>query len=257
MVKAKKHFGQNFLIDEDVKHKIIQAMPSQTRQVLEIGPGLGDLTAKLLEKRSVVAFEIDRDLIPRLETRFAQAIERKQFALIEGDIMERWTTASLWDSPYDLVANLPYYIATPIILKALDDPMCQTILVMVQKEVGEKFCAASGSKEFCSLSVLAQTVGEAKLLFDIPPTAFNPPPKVTSAVIKITKNGSSPASDAMKGFLHAAFAQPRKTLAKNLSTRYPKALIEKIMGEANLCATIRPHELTTPLFYKIFAALNH
>lgn len=257
MVKAKKQFGQNFLIDETVKYKIIQAMPESDRQVVEIGPGLGDLTAKLLEKKGVVAFEIDRDLIPRLESRFAQMIDGGRFALIEGDVLEHWNGQSLWATPYDLIANLPYYIATPIILKALEDPNCRTILVMVQKEVGEKFCARSGDKEFCSLAVLAQSAGTAELLFDIPPEAFNPPPKVVSAVIRIVKNDVSAMTDGLKSLLQTAFAQPRKTLAKNLSSRYPKALIDKIMGEANLRATIRPHELATTDFQKLFDALNN
>lgn len=251
MIKAKKEFGQNFLIDRSVVDKIVESMPHDNIPVVEIGPGLGDLTTKLLEYKGVKAFEIDRDLVPRLQSRFEKELKEGSFSIVEGDVLKYWQEGSLSETPYHLVANLPYYISTAIILKALDDPHCQTILVMVQKEVGEKFCAVAGEKEFSSLSVLTTLVGGGEVLFEIPPTAFNPPPKVTSCVIRIIKQSMIPTPEKMKKFLSVAFSQPRKTLQKNLSAAYAKSKIIEALKDENLSETIRPHEVEAPVFKRL------
>jgi len=187
---ASKKFGQNFLKNDIYLHKIIQAMPNDDLKVAEIGPGLGDLTKELVKVRNVTAFEVDKRLCEHLTTEFEEPIKNGNFELRCGDVLERWESGSLLDEPYHLVANLPYYIATNIILKAFKDEHCQSILVMVQKEVAVKFAASVKQKEFSALSVLAASVGKATLCFEVEPEAFVPPPNVTSAVLLIEKNQS-------------------------------------------------------------------
>ena len=174
---ADKRFGQNFLEDESVVEQIIQAMPDDDLPVVEIGPGLGDLTKKLVQVRRVTAYEVDKRLCDYLGKTFSREIADGRLRLECGDVLERWSGGSLCDRPYRLVANLPYYIATTIILKALRDPHCRSTLTMVQKEVAEKFAAHEGDRNFSALSVLAQSAGEAAIRLLVPPAAFNPPPQ--------------------------------------------------------------------------------
>ncbi|MBN2721375.1 MAG: 16S rRNA (adenine(1518)-N(6)/adenine(1519)-N(6))-dimethyltransferase, partial [Campylobacterales bacterium] len=168
-----------------------------------------------------------------------------------GDVLLNWENGNLIDEPYHLVANLPYYIATHIILKALKDKNCQSILVMVQKEVADKFAAKPKQKEFSSLSVLASSVGEASVCFDVPPSAFVPPPKVTSAVLKITKERSL-EDERFEEFLRTAFAQPRKKLIGNLSNIVDKHMLEEKFNALEMDTNIRPHEATLTQYKHIY-----
>ncbi|MRI84269.1 MAG: 16S rRNA (adenine(1518)-N(6)/adenine(1519)-N(6))-dimethyltransferase [Nitratiruptor sp.] len=255
MIVAKKRFGQNFLKDRAVLDRIIQSMPKSDRKIVEIGPGLGDLTQRLLEHKDVIAFEIDRDLCAHLRRRFAQEIESGRLELVCGDVLEQWHSGSLIDEPYDLVANLPYYVATNIVLKALGDPNCHNILVMLQKEVAQKFAAHPGEREFSSLGVLAQSVGKVAKLFIVKPTSFHPAPKVDSAVLLIAKERNLD-DPAFMDFLKVAFAQPRKRLMKNLAVGYGKERIQSIFADLGLQETLRPHEATTSIYHQIHARLK-
>ncbi len=249
-VVAKKKFGQNFLQDQEVLRKIVEAMPKNDNKIVEIGPGLGDLTKFLVDVKSVEAFEVDTDLCKLLQSKFREEINTKRLHINCGDVLEAWQS-ELVDEPYDLVANLPYYIATNIILKALADPMCKNILVMVQLEVAEKFCANEGEKVFGSLGVITQSVGNAKIVVKVPPTAFDPQPKVDSAVFLIEKQKDR--SD--KGFeelLRVAFTQPRKTLMKNLSAKYEKQKLQEAFNELELLSTIRPHQVSTKDYHQLY-----
>ena len=249
-IEAKKKFGQNFLKDESVLRKIIEAMPNSDRKVVEIGPGLGDLTKFLVKVKSVEAFEVDTDLCKRLEITFKDEISTKRLHIHCGDVLEAWQS-TLVDEPYDLVANLPYYIATNIILKALADPMCKSLLVMVQREVALKFAAESGDKVFSGLSVITQSVGSASIVIDVPPSAFDPMPKVDSAVMLIEKH-SDRSDKIFEDMLKVAFAQPRKTLIKNLSSRFDKQKLLEIFEELKLSVTIRPHQLSTTDYHQLY-----
>ena len=256
---AKKKFGQNFLTDTTILTKIVEAMPKSDRVIVEIGPGLGDLTNYLVRVKSVVAFEVDTDLCAHLTTKFEEELKTEHLTLKCGDVLRVWrdkqnADKTLIDAGYDMVANLPYYIATNIILHALSDPNCHSLLVMIQKEVADKFSAQPGEKAFSALSVLTQTVGTAKTVITVPPTAFNPPPKVDSAVIRIDKNGKV-FSKEFSSFLKTAFAQPRKTLAKNLSQRFDKETIKESLKALKLSPTVRPHETTTTQFHQLFEQL--
>nr|WP_321267238.1 16S rRNA (adenine(1518)-N(6)/adenine(1519)-N(6))-dimethyltransferase RsmA [uncultured Sulfurimonas sp.] len=253
-VIAKKKFGQNFLKDEAVLRKIVEAMPKNNNKIVEIGPGLGDLTKFLVDVKSVEAFEVDTDLCKLLQNTFKEEIATKRLHINCGDVLEAWQS-SLIDEPYDLVANLPYYIATNIILKALADPMCKNILVMVQLEVAEKFCAEAGEKVFGSLSVITQSVGTASIVVVVPPTAFEPPPKIDSAVFLIQKNADRSNED-FEGLLRVAFKQPRKTLMKNLSAKYEKDILQKVFKELLLIQTIRPHQVSTDDYHQLYKKIK-
>ncbi len=249
-VVAKKKFGQNFLQDQEVLRKIVEAMPKNDNKIVEIGPGLGDLTKFLVDVKSVEAFEVDTDLCKLLQSKFREEINTKRLHINCGDVLEAWQS-ELVDEPYDLVANLPYYIATNIILKALADPMCKNILVMVQLEVAEKFCASEGEKVFGSLGVITQSVGEAHIVVKVPPTAFDPQPKVDSAVFLIQKH-SDRSDREFEELLRVAFSQPRKTLMKNLSAKYEKQKLQEAFNELELLSTIRPHQVSTKDYHQLY-----
>lgn len=249
-VVAKKKFGQNFLKDQTVLQKIVEAMPKNDNKIVEIGPGLGDLTKYLVDVKSVEAFEVDTDLCKLLQSEFKKEIATKQLHINCGDVLDAWKS-SLVDEPYDLVANLPYYIATNIILKALADPMCKNILVMVQLEVAEKFCAESGEKVFGSLGIITQSVGTSHIVVKVPPSAFEPPPKINSAVFLIRKTKDR-SDKNFEDMLRVAFTQPRKTLMKNLSFKYDKEQLQEAYEELGLIQTIRPHQVSTSDYHQLY-----
>ncbi len=253
-IKAKKQFGQNFLKDESILNKIIEAMPNSTNHVIEIGPGLGDLTQKMLKYKDVTAYEIDTDLLSILRTKFASKIEEGTFNLIHTDVLDIWKqNSTLYSSKYDLIANLPYYIATNIILQAIEDDNCEHIIVMIQKEVAQKFAASEGEKEFSSLGVIAKLCSkETKVLFDVAPTCFEPAPKVVSSVLYIKKDSSVKLDKEFKSFLKVAFSQPRKKLSKNLSSSIDKSFLELIYKELNINETVRPHEVSPSLYRQMY-----
>jgi len=250
---AKKQFGQNFLKDESVLHQIIQAMPKTEHVTAEIGPGLGDLTNYLVDVKSVTAFEVDRDLCKHLNKKFEKEIATKRLHIECGDVLETWKS-ELLNEPYDLVANLPYYIGTTIILKALADPMCKNLLVMVQKEVAQKFAAQPSEKVFGALSVITQSVGVASIVIEVPPSAFDPMPKVDSAVLLIQKKSSRNSAE-FEQMLKVAFTQPRKTLMKNLSAHYDKATLQEAFSTLGLSLTIRPHQVSTTDYHQLYTMI--
>jgi len=267
-IAAKKRFGQNFLKDTSVLHRIIQSMPNNDRKLIEIGPGLGDLTQRLLEVKPVVAYEVDRDLIAYLKDKFSKEINEKRFSIVEGDVLERFPQGSLSNVPYDLVANLPYYIATTIILEALKDPLCKSLVVMIQKEVAMKFAAPHKTKEFTSLAILAQSIGQSKILFHVPPEAFEPQPKVTSSILMIRKerefiNGEFPGvfdtKEELKEFeryLKRSFTAPRKTWLKNISQWVDKKKANLLLDKYEFPLTIRPHEISVISHHQLFNNLR-
>ena len=267
MIKAKKHFGQNFLQDKATLDKIIQAIPKDVENVVEIGPGLGDLTFRLLQIYKTTSFEIDCELFQILKVKFANEIQNGQLKLFCKDALEQWQQeGELSSQNYFLVANLPYYVATKMILNAIDDEKCLGLIVMIQKEVALKFSAKSRDKEFSALSILASLQGRCELLFDVDAKLFNPPPKVTSSVIKLQKTKKIFGKDgifkdakqyeAFKAFLRAAFASPRKTLLKNLSTNFDKKALEEIFEDLGLAQNLRPHELDVDSYLKVFERLK-
>ena len=268
MIEAKKKFGQNFLKDSTVLSKIIQAMPKNERKLVEIGPGLGDLTQELLKVKPLVAYEVDDDLCVYLKKKFSKEIDEGHLTLVYTDVLKQFEKGTLLNEPYDLVANLPYYIATAIILEALEDPYCKSMVVMVQKEVAEKFAAHPKTKEFTSLAILAQSIGDATLLFDVDPTSFDPQPKVVSSILQINKrtefvegisSGIFQTKEELqkfKRYLRSSFQSPRKTWLKNISSEFDKQSVQTVMESENLPATIRPHEISVLSHHLLFKTLR-
>ena len=257
-IKAKKKFGQNFLKDESVLIKIIQSMPHNNNHIVEIGPGLGDLTKKLVKCKDVTAYEVDRDLYSILQTEFSDELKSNKLKIILGDVLEKWNeNSSLYNSRYDLIANLPYYIATNIILNSFNDNNCENIIVMIQKEVADKFTAQCGDKEYSALSVITQLISkQARTLIVVPPESFDPPPKVDSSVIYIQKDMDKELDFDFNKFLKVCFSQPRKKLSKNLSTAYNKAMINSIFDELNIKESARPHEVDASLYSHIYTKVK-
>lgn len=257
MIKAKKKYGQNFLKDESVLLKIIESMPKNDNKVVEIGPGLGDLTKLLVKYKDVRAYEVDRDLYSILRVEFINEINSGRLDLVLTDVLEVWNeNSSLYEEKYDLIANLPYYIATNIILNAFSDSNCENIIVMVQKEVADKFTVTSGDSDFSALGVISELLClENRVLVEVPPTSFNPPPKVDSAVIYLKKDMSKSIDSKFNKFLKVAFSQPRKKLIKNLSSSYDKGKISSLFIELDINENIRPHELSSSLYSQIYTSL--
>ncbi len=249
-VKAKKQYGQNFLKDTTILDKIIQSMPNNNNYVVEIGPGLGDLTKNLVKYKDMTAYEVDTDLIGILKSKFAIEIEEEKLKLIHTDVLVAWDKQkTLHDGKYDLIANLPYYIATNIILRAFEDKNCEHIIVMVQKEVAEKFTAKVNNKDYSSLGIITESISlDSRILFDVPPESFDPPPKIISSILYIKKDMDKYLDKDFNKFLKACFVQPRKKLSKNLTSVIDKNTISKIYEELNVNDNVRPHEVSSSLY---------
>lgn len=224
--------------------------------IIEIGPGLGDLSVKILDNFSLIAYEIDNRLYGYLENRFSS----DKFKLYNVDVLsvkfsknKKGENIWLHNKPYVLVSNLPYYIASRIILNALEDTMCMGMVVMTQKEVAYKFCAEASSSDFCAISVITQSMSkEIELVTIVPPNAFSPAPKVESAIFSIKKNGNILDNDFCN-LIKKAFASPRKTIYKNLS--FIKN-IEKILDSLNIEKNTRAHQITTSQYHQIFKLIR-
>lgn len=261
MHRIKKHFGQHFLQDANYLNKIIQSIPTAPIACIEIGVGLGDLTQELLKIESVIAYEVDLDLHSLLNEKFSSHINAGRLSIVYEDVLARKDTQHwLYHSDYKVVSNLPYYIATHIILRLLRDNACRSFIVMTQKEVAEKFCAKSGERAFCALSVLAQSLGDINMLFDVPKEAFNPPPSVTSSVF-IMQKYDKPSFEGfslyeLETFLKYAFSAPRKKLISNLAQRFDKGSVESALKSLHISPNARAHELERESFHHILHILK-
>ena len=258
-VVAKKKYGQNFLKDSSVLDKIIQSMPHNSNHIVEIGPGLGDLTNKLVKYKDTTAYEVDTDLISNLKSTFATQIEQGRFKLIHTDVLSAWDkNQTLHDGKYDLIANLPYYIATNIILRALEDDNCENIMVMVQKEVAVKFTAKVNEKEYSSLGIITEMLSLNRgINFDVPPESFDPAPKVMSSIFSIRKDMTKSIDKGFKDFLKAGFIQPRKKLSKNLSSVCEKNTLTDIFKQLNINENARPHEVSASLYSQLYTKVKN
>ena len=254
----KKRFGQNFLIDSHVLDKIIRgAEIGKEDAVLEIGPGIGTLTQALCEAAGeVTAVEIDRDLIPILEKTLA---DYDNVRIINEDIL-KLDLSAISEKPLKVVANLPYYITTPIIMGLFESgaPLL-SITVMVQKEVADRMQAAPGGKDYGALSLAVQYYAEAGIIANVPPNCFIPRPGVGSAVIRLTKHAAPPVQPKDEKFMfrliRAAFAQRRKTLVNTLrndsSLSYSREQLEAVLAAMGLPAAVRGERLSLAEFAEL------
>ncbi len=224
-----RRFGQHFLAKRSILNRIAEAAcDSAAPLVIEIGPGRGALTESLLERAGrIVAIEVDPVLVHYLRQKFAAPIETGRLTLIEGDVLKLDLAA--W-GPGVVAGNLPYYITSPILEKlfAMGDQWRRAVF-MVQAEVAARLAAAPGSRDFGFLSVQTQLFARPEILFTVPRTAFRPPPKVESAVVRLIPAQREIADRA--GFLRfasAAFRQKRKTLRNNLAPVYGKDRVDAL-----------------------------
>ncbi len=252
----RKNYGQNFLIDSHVIDKIIDAAEiDKTTEVLEIGPGIGTLTQYLAEVAgSVTAVEIDDKLIPILDKTLS---EYDNVRIIHGDIMKQDIESIFEGRPFKIVANLPYYITTPIIMSLLESRIpADSITVMIQKEVADRMKAGPGSKDYGALSLAVQYYSEPYLAANVPPNCFMPRPNVGSAVIRLRRleKPSVEVEDEKLLFkiIRGAFNQRRKTLANAVSNfeglSYSRADVEKALTNLGFDTRVRGEALTLEEF---------
>lgn len=258
-----KKFGQNFLIDAHVLEKIISAAGiTKDDCVLEIGPGIGTMTQYLAENAGhVVAVEIDRNLIPILKETLA---DYDNVTVINEDILRVDIKALAEEhnggKPIKVVANLPYYITTPIIMGLFESGVpIDNITVMVQKEVADRMKEGPGSKDYGALSLAVQYYAEPEIVANVPPNCFIPRPNVGSAVIRLTRHKEMPVEvkdpALMFKIIRASFNQRRKTLQNGLGNApelpYTKEQIAAAIAEMGLTPTIRGEALSLAQFAQL------
>lgn len=255
----KKQFGQNFISDKNLLKAIVrEGNINSFDQVLEIGPGAGSLTEELLNTANkVVSYEIDRELIPILTQKFEG---RQNFELINIDIMKEsiQNIESHFSGEYVLVANLPYYITSPIIFKFLkESTKLKSLYIMVQKEVGERICSQCGQKDYGVFSVIVDSYSNPEITRIVPRKMFYPEPNVDSCMVKlnIDKNKYDISDrEKFEQFVKASFAMRRKKLSNNLEValNLKKSEIENIIANMGFNPSIRAEELKTQDFINIF-----
>ncbi|CDQ37781.1 MULTISPECIES: 16S rRNA (adenine(1518)-N(6)/adenine(1519)-N(6))-dimethyltransferase RsmA [Virgibacillus] len=257
----KKSLGQNFLIDSNILENIIEhAGIEKGAGAIEIGPGIGALTEQLaIHADQVIAFEIDQRLLPVL----ADTLEPYPNVtilhqdILEADVANMITTYFKHEQPIHLVANLPYYITTPILMKILrEDLAVNSFTVMIQKEVAERMAAGPNNKSYGSLSIAIQYYTKAEVVMHVPKRAFMPQPNVDSSILKLVKRIQPPVQVDNEDFffrmVQASFAQRRKTLRNNLTNHFQslftKEQVTQYLEKAGIDGNRRGESLTMEEF---------
>lgn len=258
-----KRFGQNFLIDTRILERIIQeAEINEDDMVLEIGPGIGTMTQYLCENaREVIAVEIDKALIPILSDTLS---EYNNVTIINEDILKVDINELVQErnggKPIKVVANLPYYITTPIIMGLFEKKVnVESITVMVQKEVAQRMQAGPGTKDYGALSLAVQYYAEPEIVSNVPPNCFMPRPNVSSAVIRLKLHDkpviSVKSEEMLFKIIRASFAQRRKTLMNSINNsgelNFTKEQVASALNQMGLPETIRGEALTLEQFAKL------
>ena len=258
-----KKFGQNFLIDERVLEKIISAAEvNKDDFVLEIGPGIGTMTQYLAENaREVMAVEIDKNLIPILSDTLSAY---DNVSILNADILKvdiaKIVEEKNGGKPVKVVANLPYYITTPIIMGLFESHVpIDSITVMVQKEVADRMQTGPGSKDYGALSLAVQYYAKPEIVANVPPNCFMPRPNVGSAVIRLTRHEKPPVEvedeKLMFRIIRASFNQRRKTLANGLNNspeiHLPKEVIQESIVSLGVPENIRGEALSLEQFAEL------
>jgi len=259
-LQARKRFGQHFLRDASVLETIVDAMgPLEGRTIVEIGPGRGVLTDRLADRAGqLIAVEVDRDLAAQLRIRYAL---NPRVHIIEADVLTLPLGELAGDS-YVLAGNVPYYITTPILFHALEPPRPEIAVYLVQREVAERMAAPPGDKTYGALSVNLQALSRVELIRHVPPSAFSPPPKVDSAVVRVT-----PRSDRVigaelerryRGVVTAAFGLRRKQLVRVVRTiaSLDALQAEDVLERSRLRPDVRPETLSPEDFARLVTELD-
>jgi 16S rRNA (adenine1518-N6/adenine1519-N6)-dimethyltransferase len=270
----KPKLGQHFLVSDGAALRIVEALGDVSEAtVLEIGPGRGAITDLLAARtRRLIAVELDRVLSAQLRMKFNM---HPNVEIIEGDILTieldtvfglkpgmLHTGLAFAPEPARVVGNLPYYITSDILLRLLEyHRYFSTIVIMVQKEVADRLAASAGTRDYGLLSATAQLYGRIEQLFTLPPSAFVPPPKVHSSVVRIT---IKPQLESLRvpeaefiAFLKLCFGQKRKTLWNNLKTRYGEELLRSAMTKSGVKPAIRAEALPIERTAALFRALSN
>lgn len=253
--RARKRFGQNFLIDNSIVEKIIEAADiKETDTVLEIGPGKGVLTSLLQKKaKRLVVVEIDKDLVRVLKDVFSK---EENIEIIEGDFL-KLDIESLFEEGeiVKVVANLPYYITTPIMMKLFESKISfERLVVMVQREVALRMCAKPGTKDYGALTLAVDFYTDPRIVTEVSPNCFRPAPKVSSSVVSLDKKEelcSGFEKENLFKIIKLSFAQRRKTLINALSSVIEKDRLKEILLELGFNENIRGEMLSLEQFNDI------
>jgi len=271
--RTKPKLGQHFLDSEDAAARIVDALGDLTQStVLEIGPGKGILTSVLARRaRRLIAVELDRVLAAQLRLKFGMA---RNVEVLEADILAIDFDSlfgpkpglgrpgiELKPEPVKVVGNLPYYITSDILLRLFEfSKYFESIVIMVQKEVADRIAAEPGGRDYGVLSATAQLYARVEKLFSLPPSAFTPPPKVHSTVLRLTTDPQQEklgvAGDGFIDFLRLSFGQKRKTLWNNLKGQYEDAALKSALAAANVKPTARAETLSLEKSAAVFRALH-
>jgi len=250
--------GQNFLTNKAVARDIVEAAElTATDRVIEIGPGRGVLTELIAPQvKELTVIEIDRTLIPGLEARFKKS---GTVHIINQDFM-RFTLDPLAAtfSPVKVISNLPYNVATPILQRILPWNGWQSAVVMVQREVGERMVASSGTGEYGYFSLFCQYYAQVETVMRVGPGSFSPPPKVDSIVLKLTNAFPPAPAPSLFPIIKKAFSQRRKTIANALSSGIdcPKATVIALLEQAHIDPQLRPERLDLSLYQTLTSLLE-
>ncbi len=270
-LRAKKSLGQNFLLDLNLTDKIARmAAPLDSATVYEVGPGPGGLTRALLHEGagSLTAIDPDNRAIAAL-TAYLQPAYPDRLTLVEGDALtfEEASLGATQDRPLLIIANLPYNVATVLLFRWLSLLHQQAVpirdmVLMFQKEVADRITAEPGSKAYGRLSILSQWLCRPEIVIDLPPAAFTPPPKVSSAVVRFNPRAEpvAPAPlEALEGIVAAAFGQRRKMLRQSLKTYTTQAGIDpaRLLDDAGIDPTARAETLTIDQFCALARAADN
>lgn len=256
----RKRFGQHFLRDSKTLDAIVDALgPLADQTVIEIGPGRGVLTDRLVERAArVIAIEVDRDLVAFLRDRYR---DRPSIQIIEADVLTV-DLAALAGGPFVLVGNVPYYITTPILFHALAMPRPERAVYLVQLEVAERLAARPGGKDYGALSVNVQAFASVELVRRVPPSAFNPPPAVDSAVVRLLPREVPVVAPTLerryRTLVQGAFGLRRKQLVRVVRTlaSLDAETAGALVAQCGLDPAARPEVLSPADFARLAQALH-
>lgn len=271
--QSKPKLGQHFLASEDVALRVVDALGDVSQStVLEIGPGRGIMTSLLARRaRRLIAVELDRVLAAQLRLKFGMT---RNVEIIEGDVLSVDLDSLFGPKPglsrpgidlkpeaIKVVGNLPYYITSDILLRLFKfSKYFDSIIIMVQREIAARIAAEPGGSDYGILSATTQLYGRAETLFTLPPTAFVPPPKVYSSVLRIILDPQQEklgvAGDGFIDFLRLSFGQKRKTLWNNLKAEYEGAALKQALAEAKVKPTARAETLSLEQSAAVYRALR-
>lgn len=251
-----KKYGQHFLSDKRILGEIVDALgPSAADTVVEVGAGRGSLTDILIERSGrVIAIEIDRALAEKLGERYRS---RSNVRVVQGDVLETDLHA-VAGSDFLLIGNVPYYITTPIVFKALDPPIPRRSVFLVQREVAERMAAKANTEAYGALSVNVAAVADVENLMTVPASAFQPPPKVESAVVRLTPRAtplvSAESLPAFRAFVQAVFGLRRKQMLRVLRTvrGLTPAEASALLEQARIDPAARPEVISPEQFVVLF-----